>query len=176
MPDQKRRYERIDIDLPCRLFIPEDAKKGGLKFQAFTMSRNLGLGGVFVESTFLLQAGLELWVELKLPTESLAIRGQVAHAIPLDHGEYLSGMGIEFLDVDSHGRETLLRYFTPERYHVFYGAMTGEFPHLGKEFKSQDVSLILNLWEEWKIRESGGPLSTASGAPEPPPRRGDKRR
>jgi hypothetical protein len=176
MPDQKRRYERIDIDLPCRLFIPEDAKKGGLKFQAFTLSKNLGLGGVFVESTFLLRAGLQLWVELQLPGESLAIRGQVAHAIPLDHSEYLSGMGIEFLDVDSHGRETLLRYFTPERYHVFYTAMTGEFPHLSKEFERQDVSLIVNLWEEWKIREAGGPLSTASGAPEPPARRGEKRR
>jgi hypothetical protein len=175
MADQKRRYERIDIDLPCRLFIPEEDKKGGLRLQAFTMSKNLGLGGVFVESTFLLKAGLELWVELKLPSESLAIRGQVAHAVPLDHSDYLSGMGIEFLDVDSHGRETLLRYFTPERYHVFYDAMTKEFPHLSKEFENQDVSLIVNLWEEWKIRAAGGPLSTASGAPEPPARR-DRRR
>jgi hypothetical protein len=30
------------------------------------------------------------------------------------------------------------------------------------------VSLVLNLWEEWKIRSEGGPLSTASGAPPPP--------
>ena len=176
MIDQKRRYERIDIELPCRLFIREEDKKGGLKFEAFTTSRNLGLGGAFVESTFLLKSGLQLTIELKLPRESLAIPCRVAHVVPLESGEFVSGMGIEFLDVDSHGRETLLRYFTPERYHEFYEAMTGEFPHLAKELERQDVSLVLNLWEEWKIRQSGGPSATSSGYPEPPPRKSDRRR
>jgi Tfp pilus assembly protein PilZ len=174
--EQKRRYERIDIDLPCRLFIQEKDKKGGLKFEAYTTSRNLGLGGAFVESTFLLKPNLQLTIELKLPGESLAITCRVAHVVPLDSGEFVSGMGIEFLDVDSHGRETLLRYFTPERYHVFYEAMLAEFPHLGKDLERQDVSLVLNLWEEWKIRKDGGPLATSSGYPEPPPRKSERRR
>ena len=43
-----------------------------------------------------------------------------------------------------------------------------EFPHLKKTVPLRDVSLVLNLWEEWKIRNEGGPLSTASGAPPPP--------
>ena len=77
-------------------------------------------------------------------------------------------MGIEFLDVDAHGRETLLRYFTPARYTTFYELFIAEFPHLRGEVPLRDVSLVLNLWEEWKIRSEGGPLSTASGAPPPP--------
>jgi hypothetical protein len=81
-------------------------------------------------------------------------------------------MGVEFLDVDAHGRETLLRYFTPTRYEQFYSAFTEEFPHLKKPLPLRDVSLVLNLWEEWKIRNEGGPLSTASGAPPPPTRSG----
>jgi hypothetical protein len=165
--DATRRYERIDIELPCRLFIPG---QGGLRFEAYTRSRNLGLGGIFVASSFLCKKGLELYVELGLPDGGLAIRSTVAHVVELDNREHPSGMGIEFLDVDAHGRETLLRYFTPVRYDKFYGAFVEEFPHLKKDLPLRDVSLVLNLWEEWKIRAEGGPLSTASGAPPPPGR------
>jgi len=166
--DETRRYERIDIELPCRLFIPG---QDGLRFEAFTVSRNLGLGGIFVASSFLCKTGLELFVELGLPDGGLAIRSSVAHIVPLDDPDHQSGMGIEFLDVDAHGRETLLRYFTPVRYDKFYTAFVEEFPHLRKDLPLRDVSLVLNLWEEWKIQAEGGPRSTASGAP-PPPGRG----
>jgi len=164
-----RRYERIDIELPCRLFIPGE---GGLRFEAYCTSLNLGLGGLFVASSFLLREGLELYVELALPDGPLAIRSRVAHAVGLDDEELQTGLGIEFLDVDAHGRETLLRYFTPARYQAFYEAFIGEFGHLKKELPLRDVSLVLNLWEEWKIKNEGGPASTASGAPPAPPRAG----
>jgi hypothetical protein len=167
---ETRRYERIDIELPCRLYVPG---ANGLQFQAFCRSRNLGLGGLFVASTFLLREGLELFVELALPDGPLPIRSRIAHVVAIDDPELTTGMGIEFLDVDAHGRETLLRYFTPQRYQKFYDAFVLEFPHLGKELPVNGVSLVLNLWEEWKIRNEGGPLSTASGAP-PAPLRPDR--
>ncbi len=166
---EPRRYERIDIALPCRLYIPGSA---GLRFEAFCVSENLGLGGIFVSSTFLLKEGLELFVELALPDAPLPIRSRVAHSVTLDHPDLQTGMGIEFLDVDAHGRETLLRYFTPLRYEKFYTAFIEEFPHLKKSVPLRDVSLVLNLWEEWKIRNEGGPLSTSSGAPPATPRPG----
>jgi hypothetical protein len=159
---ETRRYERIETELPCRLYISGDE---GLRFEAFCTSRDLGLGGVFVASSFLLREGVELHVELALPEGPLAIRSRVAHVVALDDAELETGLGIEFLDVDAHGRETLLRYFTPDRYKRFYAAFADEFPHLRKTVPLADVALVLNLWEEWKIRNDGGPLSTASGAP-----------
>jgi hypothetical protein len=170
---ETRRYERIDIELRCRLFVPGEGGEG-LRFEAFCTSRNLGLGGLFVATTFLLEEGLELFVELALPDGPLAIRSRVAHAVQLDDPELTTGMGIEFLDVDAHGRETLLRYFTPDRYERFYAAFVDEFPHLKKAMPVRDVSLVLNLWEEWKIKKEGGPASTASGAPPAPPRGGGR--
>jgi hypothetical protein len=166
--DQARRYERIEIELPVRLFIPG---QGGLRFEAHCTSRDLGLGGLFVASSFLLRQGIELYVELGLPDGPLPIRSRLAHVVGHDHRDHPAGMGIEFLDVDAHGRETLLRYFTPLRYHDFYGAFVEEFPHLKKLMPLRDVSLLLNLWEEWKVKAEGGPASTASGAPPPPARR-----
>ena len=164
---ETRRYERIEIELPCRLYIP-GGTPGELKFQAFCTSRNLGLGGTFVASSFLLRQGIELYIELGLPEGPLAIRSQVAHTVAIDDPEFVTGMGIEFLDVDAHGRETLLRYFTPLRYQRFYEGFVDEFPHLKKAVALRDVSLVLNLWEEWKIRNEGGPPSTSSGAPDAP--------
>jgi Tfp pilus assembly protein PilZ len=166
-----RRYERIDIELPCRLFIP-GAGDGDLRFEAYCTSRNLGLGGLFVASSFLLREGLDLFVELALPDGPLPIRSRVSHVVGHGDRELETGMGIEFLDVDAHGRETLLRYFSPGRYHAFYEAFTGEFAHLKKALPLRDVSLVLNLWEEWKIKNEGGPASTASGAPPAPARAG----
>jgi hypothetical protein len=158
--DETRRYERIDIELPCRLFIPGEA--GGLRFEAFTATRNLGLGGIFVKSSFLLKEGLQLHAELALPGKQLTVRGQVTHSVPLAHKEWPSGMGLEFLGVDSQNRETLLRFFAPERYRQFYATLTGELPHLRKELPLGDVSLVLNLWEEWKARaEAAAPPERA---------------
>jgi hypothetical protein len=160
--ESNRRYERIEIELPVRLFIPG---QDGLKFEAFCTSRNLGLGGLFVASSFLLPERLGVHVELKLPEKPLAIRSRVTHVVQLDDQHLAPGMGIEFLDVDAHGRETLLRYFTPQRYDAFFKDFIGEFPHLKKDLPLRDVSLVLNLWEEWKVKQEGGPASTASGAP-----------
>jgi hypothetical protein len=167
MPED-RRYERIDIELPCRLYIPDGA---GLRFQAFTTTLDLGLGGVFVRTTFLLREGLELWAELTLPGGKLAVRARVKHAAPPAGPGEPGGMGIEFLDVDAKGRETLFRYFAPDRYRRFFDGFADEFPHLGPKLTLSEVALVVNLWEEWKVRQEGGPAATASGAPSAPPRK-----
>jgi PilZ domain len=166
--DPTRRYERLDVELPLRLFVPSD---DGLRFEAFGTSRNLGLGGLFMGSQFLLPRGLELSVELALPERPLVIRSRVVHVVGLDHANLVPGIGVEFLDVDSAGRELLLRSFTPPRYRAFHQELGEEFPHLKKAMPLRDISLILNLWEEWKVRQDGGPALTASGAPTPPTRR-----
>jgi hypothetical protein len=89
----------------------------------------------------------------------------VVHRVAHEGGELTTGLGIEFQDVDENARETLLRYFTPERYTHFYETMLNEFPHIVDELQIPQVSLVLNLWEEWKVRQAGGPAATAAGAP-----------
>lgn len=161
---EHRRYERIAVELPCRLFIEGD-RRGELHFEAFSKTGNLCLGGVYLMSTFLLRVGLELMVELELPSGPLPIPGRVAHAVAPGDPREETGMGIEFHDVDATARETLLRYFAPVRYHQFYSSLTHEFPKVERELAIEQVSLVLNLWEEWKVTQAGGPLGTASGAP-----------
>jgi hypothetical protein len=162
MSIDNRQYERIDIELSCRMFI-EDA--GELMFEAFCKTGNLCLGGVFLETETLLREGIRITVELALPEDALAVDGVVVHRVAHEGGELTTGLGIEFQDVDENARETLLRYFTPERYTHFYETMLNEFPHIVDELQIPQVSLVLNLWEEWKVRQAGGPAATAAGAP-----------
>ena len=50
----RRQYERIDVALDVRLFLPDDNPEE-LRFEAFSESQNLCPGGVYVSSTFLLK-------------------------------------------------------------------------------------------------------------------------
>lgn len=159
MAETQRRYERIDVELPCRLFLKDG---GDLRFEAFASARNLGLGGLFLACTFSLPKGLELFAELSLPSGPLAIRSRICHS--RSPGDSLAGMGLAFLHLDARGREVLLRYFTPPGYRHFYSSMAGEFPHLRKELPLESVSLVVNLWEEWKGRAPRAPLALGSGA------------
>ncbi len=152
MADERRLYERIDIEIPCRMFIPGEGKKASeLRFEAFARSANLSLGGLFLPTTFLLPPDLELWLELKLPRGTLNVRGRVARAVAFEDQEGPSGLGLQFLGFDGKAREELLRFFTPSRYVRFFDDAARDFPAIGKELTRDQVSLLLNLWEEWKI-------------------------
>lgn len=190
MGSERRLYERIDIALPCRLWIAEEptggkkAPSGELRFEAYARSFNLSLGGVFLETSFLLKEGLVLTVDLGLPDGRLPIRGKVAHAVSQEEAGGPSGLGIQFLDIDARSREALLRFFTPTRYQRFLDAVAREFPHLPKELPQDRVSLLLNLWEAWKVaappaEEKPLPLSVApnmKGRAAPPSGGGKGRR
>jgi Tfp pilus assembly protein PilZ len=169
MSAEQRRYERIPLELPCRLYIEDEA--GELRFEAFCTTGNLCLGGVFVVADFLMKSGVDVIAELDLPDGPLPVPGRVAHSVAHDDPREETGMGIQFHDVDAAARETLLRYFAPARYHAFYDAVTDEFAAVEGELDLSQVSLIINLWEEWKVTQTGGPLGTESGAPEATPKR-----
>jgi len=66
---EHRKYERIAIELPCRLYVED--KNGDLRFEAFSTTGNLCLGGVFVVSDFLLKEGVAITTELALPSGPL---------------------------------------------------------------------------------------------------------
>ena len=169
MDDDLRRYERIGAELPCRLFISEKGEKG-LKFQAFTSSLNVGLGGVFVRSSFLLKKGVDVNVEIALPGRPLSARARVSHLVPLPPGETKpdavpdgaapSGMGMEFVAVEE-GREALLHYVAPPRYRRFFDALVEEFPHIADKLRLRDVAFVLNSWETWRTKAPGHPTLRA---------------
>lgn len=171
----QRNYERIDVDLSVRLFLPDD-DPDKLRFEAFAHTQNLCPGGVYVSSTFLLKTNTHIWLELTLPEGPFVTRCRVAHRVELGDQELPSGMGMEFEEVDAAGREQLLRYFAPDRYGAFRVALSDEFPHIEGEVDEGTITLLLNLWEEWKIRQEGGPAATESGAPDASPLRRRRRR
>ena len=135
MNASRRRHERFEADIPCRIFIP--GKKGNA-FEAFVRVKDLSFGGAFVKADFQFKGSPDIHIELKLPGEDVPVRGRVARKAD-------GGMGIAFDEMAPKSRQALLRHFVPESHKKFHASMKKLMP----ELEVDRVSLILHLWEEW---------------------------
>jgi len=151
---ERRGHERIDIEMPTRMWINEERGGKLTQFEGFARTRDLSIGGTFIESSYLLPLGMYINIEMRMEehgNEILAARGEVVHVVSDD----ACGMGILFTEVDSENRERLLRFFISDRIKEFYHErFVVEFPHLEKTLTLKDVALTINLWEDKEGRIS----------------------
>lgn len=165
MADNRRRYERFTVDVPCRLVIPDD--HGGTRFEAFAKLKDISLGGAFVTSGVRFKDDTaDVLVELRFPGGVIPVHGKIIRQPD-------GGMAIAFSDVSLKEREALLEHAAPERYRRFYEEAVVE---IKPPISAERVSLILHLWEEWtsgalKKRESASTRAPAkSSGPAAKPR------
>ena len=132
-----------------RMWLDETIKSRAVQFEGFTRTRDLSIGGCFIESTYLLPVGYPINLQMLMEGgEELATRGEVVHRID-DEESRSSGMGILFTEVDAENRERLLRFFVSDRIKEFYyQRFVVEFPHLESTVTLKDVALTINLWED----------------------------
>jgi hypothetical protein len=184
---ERRDHERIELQTSVRLWLDEKHNGKHIVFEGFARTRNIAIGGSFVESSYLLPVGFPINMEIQLEErgEILAARGQITHKLgeSESHGP---GMGVVFTAVDEENRERLLRFFISDRIRDFYdNRFVVEFPQLRNTLSLQDVALIVNLWEDREerltaLREAAGhrlpvptdlqlpaPRRRAGGPPEP---------
>lgn len=166
---ERRDHERIELQTTVRLWLDEQHKGKHITFEGFARTRNIAIGGTFIESSYLLPVGFPINLEIQLEgnAEILAARGQVTHK--LDETEsHGPGMGVVFTAVDEENRERLLRFFISDRIHDFYdNRFIVEFPQLRNTISLQDVALIVNLWEDREQRLTA--LREAAGGRMAPP-------
>jgi hypothetical protein len=150
MSDERRDHERIDIQMPTRIWLAEEYKGKPIEFEGHARTRNIAIGGTFLESSYLLPLGFPVNLEIHLdPGEALVARGEVVHTVSFEESATESGMGVIFTEVDAENRERLLRFFVSDRIREFYTErFIVEFPHLANVLSLQDVALVLNLWED----------------------------
>lgn len=163
----QRAHERIDIQMPTRLWLGESYRGREIAFEGFAKTQNLAIGGTFLRSSYLLPLGFPLNLEMQLDNgEVLQARGEVVHTVGVDESEDESGMGVIFTHVDADNRERLLRFFVSDRIREFYDdKFIVEFPHLANVLSLQDVALVLNLWEDRENRLLA--LKNSEGAKQP---------
>ena len=152
MADMERReHERIQIQMPTRMWLDEPLKGKPVVFEGHAQTRDLAIGGTFLEATYLLPIGFPLNLEMRLEDgTALVARGEVVHRIEPGSGKGReTGMGILFTEVDSENRERLLRFFVSDRVRQFYQErFVVEFPHLEQVLTLKEVALVINLWED----------------------------
>jgi hypothetical protein len=142
-------HERIEIELPTRLWLDETRHGKAVRFEGYAKTRDLSIGGTFLHSAYLLPVGCPINLEMSLDEgDVLSARGEVVHRIADGEGDE-PGMGVVFTAVNAENRERLLRFFVSERVREFYEKrFVVEFPHLGSTMSLQDVALVINLWED----------------------------
>jgi hypothetical protein len=150
MADERRDHERIDIQMPTRIWLAEDYKGRSIEFEGHARTRNIAIGGTFLESSYLLPLRFPLNLEIQLDHgEALVARGEIVHTVSFEESATESGMGVIFTEVDAENRERLLRFFVSDRIREFYtDRFIVEFPHLANVLSLQDIALVLNLWED----------------------------
>ena len=167
MSNERRDHERIDIQMPTRMWLNEQHKGKAIQFEGHCRTRNLAIGGIFLDSSYLLPIGFPLNLEMQLETgEQLVARGEIKHTVSVEENPAEAGMGLIFTQVDAENRERLLRFFVSDRIRSFYEErFIVEFPHLANVLSLQDIALVLNLWEDRdnrllalkQLEKSGGP-------------------
>jgi hypothetical protein len=144
--DIRREHERIDIEMPTRMWLDEERKGRKVVFEGHAKTRDLAIGGTFLQCEYLLPVGYPVNLEMRIDAEDVLVtRGEVVHHV----GGGGQGMGIIFTQVDAENRERLLRFFVSGRVREFYSQrFVVEFPHLEAVMSLEDVALIVNLWED----------------------------
>ena len=145
--------ERIEIEMPTRMWLDEPRRGKAVRFEGHAKTRDLSIGGTFLQCNYLLPVGFPLNLEMELEGgELLVARGEVIHRVEEGQGEE-TGMGVIFTEVDAENRERLLRFFVSDKVETFYAErFVVEFPHLKGVMSLEDVALVVNLWEDKERR------------------------
>jgi hypothetical protein len=158
----RRRHERIEALIPCRLVVP--GAKGDNRFEAHAQLKDISLGGVFVASGFLLKEDVDIVLELKLPDETVAINARVARRAD-------EGMGLQFQGLTKKELAALVRHVVPDEHRAFYDDSIADLPPaLVKALPLPTVSLVLHLWHAWSLKRQD-----AAEAPPAPPKPSSRR-
>lgn len=105
---EKRKFVRKYANI--KFSIADEIVEASVHFD----TRDISLGGVFIESDLLLDIGEE--IELRFPSpvnpqQSFTIKGRIARTIksrnPYDR-DSVPGMGVEFIDLDEKKKRALL--------------------------------------------------------------------
>jgi hypothetical protein len=145
--------ERIAIQMPTRMWLDEPRKGKAVRFEGHATTRDLSIGGTFLQSDYLLPVGFPINLEMHIDDDDILVaRGEIVQHVTEGEGDEI-GMGVIFTQVDAENRERLLRFFVPEKVKDFYrNRFIVEFPHLEDVMSLEDVALVVNLWEDKDLR------------------------
>lgn len=120
------REDRNDHRVPIQMLV--DYKTGGNYL--FDFCRDLGTGGVFIESKTPLSVGSDLELTFTIPDskETLRTSGKVIWSQPPvnERQDITPGMGVQFANFSESNRKTL------DQFIARYGSQRGEGPHKRK--------------------------------------------
>lgn len=142
-PHQRRRYERFAAEVPCRVVVPGATSRHAPRFEATLKTRDLSFGGAFLASAFQFKDEPPVIVELRLPDETVQLKGRVVRKAD-------GGMGIAFDEMKPKAREAVLRHFVPPEHRAFHKELAKQGT-VDVVIPVEKLSMILHAWDEWRL-------------------------
>ncbi|MBW1810622.1 MAG: PilZ domain-containing protein [Deltaproteobacteria bacterium] len=109
---ERRRFPRKEAEIKVRLRATKDRN---VVFDAHLGSRDISIGGVFLESEFFIKAGTKLNVEFELAglPETIEVKGEVIREERTTRGSRTkrSGFAIKFIEYYGDAKLLLATYF-----------------------------------------------------------------
>jgi len=159
----RRRYPRAQAQLKAIVRIADNPKT---HFEATLRTVDIGVGGVFFESTFFLKLGQRVDVELDLPPHNRHVhcRGRVLRIEQLsERGRSRSGLAIKFDEYVGQSEVILANYFLGpvlRRYVSVYAKQNR------LNLRSEETERFLDLLAGWELWKTTLPAEEIWGAPE----------
>lgn len=117
---EHRQFPRAQLGVRFEAWMGDEADR---RFSAFFQSGNLSVSGAFLESTFFLPIGTELWVRFQVSEEEPEVNARgliVRHERPDPRtGQGRSGFGLRFLEFSGQTEVGLAKLFVGQRLRDF---------------------------------------------------------
>jgi hypothetical protein len=144
MQDERRRFPRVQKDLPIRLFAGHDKAPS---LECTLRSEDMSLSGIFLRSTFFLPEGMPVRIELEAPWGQLAsVHGVVARVV---RDGAVTGFGIHFTNLDADALTDLVCIFVGDHIQQFVADFAKR--HKGG-VDTNVISEALLAWELARLR------------------------
>ena len=109
---ERRRFPRKEAEMKVRLRATKDRKT---VFEAHLASRDISIGGIFLESDFFMKAGTKLKIEFELAglSEVIEVKGEVVREERRTRGlkTMRTGFAIKFIEYFGDAKLLLATYF-----------------------------------------------------------------
>jgi PilZ domain-containing protein len=117
---ERRRFPRKEAEIKVRLRATKDRN---IVFEAHLGSRDISIGGIFLESEFFIKAGTKLNIEFELAglPETIEVKGEVIREERETRGSRTlrSGFAVKFIEYYADAKLLLATYFLAPKVRSF---------------------------------------------------------
>ncbi len=148
---EQRRHVRHADELRVRIFRPSRGRRKSVDFSAVIDTRDISVGGAYLQSSFFLREGTELEIEIALPHREEPVRASmvVVHVMRDGTANKPSGFAVRFLRFRDDSEILLRAHLAGPELYEFVKTFLASQPK-GTKLGVERLVQLLMRWEMYR--------------------------